>query len=114
MKNYTINSREKYKMDKEELKTLIKQGLKNGLVVISDNLFDYGILDIGCKIGDNAFYFGGFEVEDMSLEIFKFSFDTDTIINMITEAIWDMYENYNPDEAWYYYWYLKENKVINL
>lgn len=57
MKNYTINSREKYKMDKEELKTLIKQGLKNGLVVISDNLFDYGLVDIGCKIGDNAFYF---------------------------------------------------------
>ena len=114
MKNYTINSKGKYEMNKEELKILISQGLKNGLVTISDNLFDYGVVDIGCKIGDNAFYFGGSEIEDMSLEVFKFSFDTDTIISMITEAIWDMYENYNPDEAWYYYWYLKENRVINL
>lgn len=114
MKNHTINSKGKYEMNKEELKTLIKQGLKNGLVIISDDLFDYGIMDIGCKIGDNAFYFGGHEVENMSLEEFKVSFDTNTIISMITETVWDMYKNYNPDEAWYYYWYLKENKVITL
>lgn len=114
MKNYTINSKGKYEMNKEELTILIGQGLKNGLVVISDDLFDYGVMDIGCKIGDNAFYFGGQEVEAMSLEEFKVSFDTDTIISMITETVWDMYESYNPDEAWYYYWYLKENRVINL
>lgn len=114
MKNYTINSKGKYKMNKEELQNLIKQGLINGLVIISDNLFDYGVMNIGCKIGDNAFYFGGQKVEIMSLETFKLSFDTDTIINMVTEAIWDIYENYNPDEAWYYYWYLKENQVVNL
>lgn len=114
MKNYTINSREKYKMNKEELKTLIKQGLKNGLAIISDNLFDYGVMNIGCKIGDNVFYFGGQEVEAMSLEEFNASFDTDTIISMVTETVWDMYESYNPEEAWYYYYYLKENQVINL
>ena len=114
MKNYTINSKGTYEMNKKELKDLITQGLKNGLVIISDNLFDYGVMDVGCKIGDNAFYFGGFEVEGMSLEDFKLSFDTETIISMITEAIWEMYENYSPDEAWYYYWYLKENKVVNL
>lgn len=114
MKNYTINSKGKYEMNKEELTILIGQSLKNGLVVISDDLFDYGVMDIGCKIGDNAFYFGGQEVEAMSLEEFKVSFDTDTIISMITETVWDMYESYNPDEAWYYYWYLKENRVINL
>lgn len=101
-------------MNKEFLKNLISQGLTNGLVTISDNLFDYGIMGIGCKIGDKALYFGGNEVEEVSLEEFKVSFDTDTIISMITEAIWDMYENYNPDEAWYYYYYLQENKVINL
>lgn len=114
MKNYTINSRGESEMSKEELQKLVAQGLKNGLAVISDDLFDYGVVEVGCKIGDNAFYFGGFEVEGMSLEVFKFSFDTDTIVNMITETIWDMYENYSVDEAWYYYWYLKENKVINL
>lgn len=98
----------------DKVRKMVAEGLKNGLVTISDNLFDYGVMDIGCKIGDNAFYFGGNEVEDMSLEEFKASFDIDTIIDMITEAIWDMYKNYNPDEAWYYYWYLKENKVITL
>lgn len=98
-----------------KVRKMVETGLKNGLITISDALFDYGVMDIGCKIGDNAFYFGGNEVEDMSLEEYKSSFDEEVTTEMVTNTIWNMIssEEYS-EEGWYYIYYLDENKVVTL
>ena len=103
------------KVNFDKVRKMVAEGLKNGLVTISDNLFDYGVMDIGCKIGDNAFYFGGNEVEDMSLEEYNVSFDDGITTEMVTNTIWDMIGSEDfSDEGWYYIYYLDENlKNIN-
>lgn len=100
----------------DKVNKMVKAGLKNGLITISDDLFDYGVMGIGCKIGDNAFCFGGNEVEDiMSLEEYKSSFDEEVTTEMVSNTIWNMIssEEYS-DEGWYYIYYLDENKVVTL
>ncbi len=95
---------------------MVKAGLKNGLITISDDLFDYGVMGIGCKIGNKAFYFGDNEVENtMSLEEYKSSFDEEVTTEMVSNTIWNMIssEEYS-EEGWYYIYYLDENKVVTL
>lgn len=103
------------KFNFDKVRKMVAEGLKNGLVTISDNLFDYGVMDIGCKIGDNAFYFGGNEVEDMSLEEYNVSFDDEITTEMVSNTIWNMIGSEDfSDEGWYYIYYLDENlKNIN-
>lgn len=104
------------KFNYDKVREMVAEGIKNGLVTISDDLFDYGVMGIGCKIGDNAFYFGGNEVEDiMSLEEYKSSFDKEVTTEMVSNTIWNMIssEEYS-DEGWYYIYYLDENKVETL
>ena len=35
----------------------VKKGLDAGAIEVRDGLDDYGVLGVGCKIGDYAFYF---------------------------------------------------------
>lgn len=99
---------QKFNFDK--VREMVAEGLKNGLVTISDNLFDYGVIDIGCKIGDNAFYFGGFEVEGISLEEYNTFFDDEVTTEMVTNTIWDMINSEDfAAEGWSYIYYLDEN-----
>ena len=35
----------------------IQKGLDAGTIEVRDGLDDYGVLGVGCKIGDYAFYF---------------------------------------------------------
>ena len=93
-------------LNKKELKELVKKGLTEKLVVISENLEDYGVFGIGAKIGDNAFYFGGLEVEEMSLKDYDFTLEEST--EMIAQAIYDIYNDINKTEGLYNYYYLKE------
>lgn len=103
----------KFNLDK--IRKMVKAGLKNGLITISDDLFDFGIMGIGCKIGDNAFYFGDNEVEYMSLEEYKSSFDEEVTTEMISNTIWDMINSKEfSEEGWYYVYYLNENEVVTL
>lgn len=97
-------------MNKETLKNLVVKGLEQSIVIIDDFTFknEFGMMGIGCKIGDYAFYFGGSEVEDMSLDDYDFTIEESA--DMITNVIYDMY--FDPEtttEALYYYHYLKEN-----
>lgn len=98
------------KFNHNEVRAMVAEGLKNGLVAISDNLFDYGVMDIGCQIGNNAFYFGGNEVEGMSLEEYNTSFDDEVTTEMVTNTIWDMINSEDfAAEGWSYIYYLDEN-----
>ena len=99
-------------LNKEELKELVREGLTENLVIISENLEDYGVFGIGAKIGDNAFYFGGLEVEEMSLKDYDFTLEEST--EMIAQAIYDIYNDINKTEGLYYYYYLKECLQENL
>lgn len=100
MKNFNLN----------KVRKIVKAGFKCGLITISDDLFDYGIMDIGCKIGDKAFYFGGQEIEGMSLEEYNASFDIEVTTEMVSNTIWDMISSeVFSDEGWYYIEYLNEN-----
>ena len=104
------------KFNLNKVNKMVKAGLKNGLITISDDLFDYGVMGIGCKIGNKAFYFGDNEVENtMSLEEYKSSFDEEVTTEMVSNTIWNMIssEEYS-EEGWYYIYYLDENKVVTL
>lgn len=95
----------------DKVNKMVKAGLKNGLIIISDDLFDYGVMGIGCKIGDNAFYFGGNEIEDMSLDEYNSSFDEEVTTEMVSNTIWDMInsEEYS-DKGWHCISYLNEKQ----
>lgn len=97
-------------LNKKELKELVKKGLTEKLITISENLEDFGVLGIGCKIGETAFYFGGFELENMTMKDYDFTLEETT--DMITNALYDIYSDIDKDEGLYCYYYLKEH--INL
>lgn len=91
------------------IEKLVQQGLTQNLITISNNLFDYGVMGIGCKIGDNAFYFCDSEIETMSIKAFMAFFDPEEISYMIAKAIVDMIEDeFLSDEGWYYIAYLEK------
>ena len=97
-------------MNKETLKNLVVKGLEQNIVIVDEFTLEdgFGMTGIGCKIGDYAFYFGGSEVEDMSLGEYDFTIEESA--DMITNVIYEMY--FDPEttfEALYYYHYLKEN-----
>lgn len=97
-------------MKKETLKNLVIKGLEQNIVIVDEFTLEdgFGMTGIGCKIGDYAFYFGGSEVEDMSLGEYDFTIKESA--DMITDVIYEMYfDSENTFEALYYYHYLKEN-----
>lgn len=97
-------------MKKETLKNLVIKGLEQNIVIVDEFTLEdgFGMIGIGCKIGDYAFYFGGSEVEDMSLGEYDFTIEESA--DMITNVIYEMYfDPENTFEALYYYYYLKEN-----
>lgn len=98
----------------DKVNKMVKTGLKNGLIIISDDLFDYGVMGIGCKIGDNAFYFGSNEIEDMSLEEYNSSFDDEVTTEMVSNTIWNMINSEeHSDEGWYYISYIEGDKIMS-
>lgn len=66
----------------------IKTGLENGLIEISDNLGDYGLMGIGCRIGSGAFYFGR-DITDKyeTAQDFLRDYDTDKIADMLYSVL---------------------------
>ena len=97
-------------MKKETLNNLVIKGLEQNIVIVDEFTLEdgFGMIGIGCKIGDYAFYFGGSEVEDMSLGEYDFTIEESA--DMITNVIYEMYfDPENTFEALYYYYYLKEN-----
>lgn len=66
----------------------IKTGLENGLIEILDNLGDYGLMGIGCRIGSGAFYFGS-DITDKyeTAQDFLRDYDTDKIADMLYSVL---------------------------
>ncbi len=52
----------------DKVVALVRNGLKKGAIEISDKLSDYGVLGLGCIIGDNAFYFGTVDFDELEIE----------------------------------------------
>lgn len=75
----------------------VKKGLDAGAIEVRDGLDDYGVLGVGCKIGDYAFYF-----KDEDEVVLR-----ERLAKRIAEVLADMREDF-PDEVQYYDSYLHE------
>ena len=112
--NFVVNptALSHYYIDKKELHELVAKGYKQGLVNIGIAPDDSGCSGICCNIADSWFYFGDLNTEkyEDNLPQYFANVPEETIIDQITEAIWGIYEdidNYEEQEAWCYYLYLK-------
>lgn len=96
-------------IEKELVKCMIKEGLFDGTVKLIENDIDLGILGVGCKIGDYAFYFLSSEDEDLTLYEIKKEYNKNDLANQITSAIYDAIDK---NECDYYISYLDEKYHI--
>ena len=94
-------------IEKELVEFMIKEGLFDGTVKLIEN--DFGILGVGCKIGDYAFYFLSSEDQDLTLCEIKKEYNNNDLANQITSAIYDAIDE---DECDYYISYLDEKYHI--
>ena len=94
-------------IEKELVEFMIKEGLCDGTVKLIEN--DFGILGVGCKIGDYAFYFLSSEDEYLTLYEIKKKYNNNDLANQITSAIYDAIDE---DEHDYYISYLDEKYHI--
>ena len=94
-------------------KEMIEKGYNAGKVQITDVAEEYGCIGTVCKIGDNAFYFGGQEAEDMTAEEYVRNTPREDLINEIFHTLDDEggIRTEFEDEYRYYYHILKEMKV---
>lgn len=69
-------------------KEMIRKGFENNIISIEDAYG--GCIDICCRIGDNAFYFGGTEIENITTEEYWKSCTLDTTIDMLYEILKDV------------------------
>lgn len=95
------------------LRDLVKRGLQNGLVKISDKEEDLGCYGVVCRIGENAFYFTDKyrdQAEELSQEDFIKLFDgkQEELVDEITTGMIDLFREVDEDEGNYYKGYLKE------
>lgn len=114
--NFITNPNEPahYYIDKDELHNLVYKGYKQGLVNIGIAPNDSGCSGICCNIANGWFYFDGKNAENYEDNLTKYlaEIPEETRIDAITEAIWGIYEeldDYEDNEAWYYYMFLKNN-----
>ena len=49
-------------------KEMVREGLRRGIIEVTDDAERYGCIGLACRIGDNAFYFAGEEGELMSAD----------------------------------------------
>ena len=85
----------------------IKRGLLCGMVRLEkDHL--YGSDDVVCRIGDNAFFFGGTAAECVTPYEYATDMDFDEVVRDIVSTLGD-FEKEFPDE-WLYYRYLLSNE----
>ena len=98
------------KINKEELKELVRIGYEKNLVhiIYAEALKDDGCDGIACRIGDHCFYFAGETGEEFE-NIYDYIRNTtkEEDINNITETILSLNKDGFEDEAGYYYHYLK-------
>ena len=94
-------------IEKELVEFMIKEGLFDGTVKLIEN--DFGILGVGCKIGDYAFYFLSSEDQDLTLCEIKKEYNNNDLANQITSAIYDAIDE---NECDYYISYLDEKYHI--
>ena len=94
-------------IEKELVEFMIKEGLFDGTVKLIEN--DFGILGVGCKIGDYAFYFLSSEDEGLTLCEIKKEYNNNDLANQITSAIYDAIDE---NECDYYISYLDEKYHI--
>lgn len=96
-------------MEKQELLTLVKQGLDTGIVVIQYNSYD--CFGINCSIGDFDFYFSGYEGNEIeSIEEYWRRFDKDMTAEMVADTLFNYEENgLSEEETEYYISVLKES-----
>ena len=95
--------------EKELVEIMVKEGLFDGTVKLIEDDLGIGILGVGCKIGDYAFYFLSSEDEYLTLYEIKKKYNNNDLANQITSAIYDAIDE---DECDYYISYLDEKYHI--
>lgn len=82
----------------EIIVVLLKIAFKKGIAKLIENDLNLGILGVGCKIGEGAFYFLSSEDEELSIKQVKENYTDEMLYEQIVQAIIDL----DDEESSYY------------
>lgn len=89
-------------------KKMIEEGYKKKLIYLINNPLD------GCiaaQIGKSWFFFAGSENEEMKVNEYESEYTFDEIVDYIFSVLDSDFKTEYEDEYWYYYNYLKANRI---
>ncbi len=95
----------------DEVLPLVAKGLSNGDAMIGDNFEQYGCMGVVCKVGHDAFYFGGNSCFCDTLEEYRSGRDGVDILADVAEGILSLLfddDGLNSDEGEYVVSVLRE------
>lgn len=88
---------------------MVEDGYREGLICLINNPNDDCV---SAQIGEYWFYFAGSENEDMTVDEYENEYTFDEIVDYIFGTLDSDFKTEFEDEYLYYYYYLKENGIM--
>ena len=87
---------------REIIAVLLKIAFEKGIAKLIENDLNLGIIGVGCKIGEGAFYFLSLEDEGLSIEQVRENYTDEMLYEKIAQAIIDLDTDLDEEESSYY------------
>lgn len=81
---------------------LLKAAFERGVAKLVESDMSLGIMGVGCKIGEGAFYFLPLEDEELSIEQVEEKYTDEMLYEQMAQTIIDLDTDLDEDESTYY------------